>query len=285
MKTIAWLLPLALGLAGCTTYNDPYSGQQGYPPPEPYPQQAPYPPQGPYPPQPGPYPPAPYQTSPFTYRAVGTEPFWDLEIGDQLTFTDRGNNIVVSQPTPRPINGTAGEIYRTQRIEVNVNHIRCTDGMSDRTYPDTVQVYVDGKLYRGCGAASSFYSSVDERGSAMPMPPPNVGSGTAPPLDRTRWQVISINRRPVPRDGDYSMQFDGGKLNASFGCNRLNAGYAQNGSSLDAGAVMATRMACPNNEFEAQGLAILDQVMTIRMLNPSRLLIEAQAGSIEIVRR
>ena len=34
-------------------------------------------------------------------------------------ITDRGNNITVSQPAPRPIVGTAGEIYRTQRIEVN----------------------------------------------------------------------------------------------------------------------------------------------------------------------
>lgn len=279
MKTIAWLLPLALGLAGCTTYDDPYYGQQGYPAP------APYPPQDPYSPQPAPYPPAPYPDRQGTYRAIGTEPFWDLEIGDQLTFTDRGNNIVVSQPTPRPINGTAGEIYRTQRLEVNVTHIRCSDGMSDRTYPDTVQVYVDGKMYRGCGAPTAFYSSVDERGNAMSPPPLNAGPGTAPPLDRTRWQVISINNRLVPRDGDFSMQFDAGKLSAAFGCNRLNAGYTQTGSSLDAGAVMATRMACPNNDFEAQGMAILDHVMTIRMLDPNRLLLEAPTGSIEIVRR
>ncbi len=111
-----------------------------------------YPPQG-YP-QPG------YPSQQGNYRAIGTEPFWDLEIGRDLVFTDRGNNVSVTQPTPRPINGTAGEIYRTQRLEVNIVHSQCSDGMSDRTYPDTVQVHVDGRQYRGCGAQSSFFDQV-----------------------------------------------------------------------------------------------------------------------------
>ena len=33
-----------------------------------------------------------------TYRAIGTEPFWDLEIGRDLIFTDRGNNVSVQRP-------------------------------------------------------------------------------------------------------------------------------------------------------------------------------------------
>ncbi len=294
MRTTAWLVPLALGLAACTTMDPYYDG--GYPPQGPYgePGPAPYPPQ-PYPPQPypQPYPPAPYPGTQSTYRAIGTEPFWDVEIGNELVFTDRGNNITVSQPAPRPIVGTAGEIYRTQRIEVNINHIRCSDGMSDRTYPDTVQVYVDGKMYRGCGAPTAFYSQVDERGNAVPPPPvapppPTYGQPgemTAPPLDKTRWRVISINNRPVPREGNFSMQFEGGRLAATFGCNALQAGYTQNGAMLDAGAVLGTKMGCPDMSWENQGQAILNDVMTIRMLNPSRLVLNAQSGSIEIVRQ
>jgi heat shock protein HslJ len=86
------------------------------------------------------------------YRAVGTEPFWDLTIDErQMVFTDRGNNVQVTQPTPRVIVGFAGEIYRTPRLNVNIVHTACSDGMSDRTYRDKVQVTADGHHYEGCG--------------------------------------------------------------------------------------------------------------------------------------
>ena len=156
-----------------------------------------------------------------TYRAIGTEPFWDLEIGRDLIFTDRGNNVSVSQPTPQPINGTAGEIYRTQRLEVNIVHRQCSDGMSDRTYPDTVDVYVDGRQYRGCGAPIAFFSQVGETGQpnypargelpAQPYRAPIIRAGStgrqlsgtgstgAMMLSGTNWRVVAINGTPDAR--------------------------------------------------------------------------------------
>lgn len=284
MKTTLWLVPLlTVGLAACETYpNDPYYGggypQQDYP--EPYPQ--------PYPPQPGssPYRPGPYPEQQSTYRAIGTEPFWDLEIGNDLVFTDRGNNITVTQPAPAPINGTAGAIYRTPRIEVNISRVRCSDGMSDRTYPETVQVTVDGKRYRGCGAPTAFFNSTDERGDPIaPVPPLPPISAEGPPLDGTRWQVISVNGRPVPPTGNYSMEFSSGRLSATLGCNGLGASYTQTGGSLDAGPVMGTKMACPDMSFETAGSRVLDQVMTVRLLDPNRIILESSGGTIEMVRR
>ena len=183
MRTTAWLVPLALGLAACTTMDPYYDG--GYPPQVPYgePGPAPYPPQ-PYPPQPYPdpnypqpgYPDPGYPVPPGAndYRASGTEPFWDLTIGRDMVFTDRGTGLTVSQPTPQVITGVAGEIYRTPRLEVNVTHTACNDGMSDRTYPDTVQVYVDGRLYRGCGGGGVAAGAGDP---LAPVPP----GGAAPP--------------------------------------------------------------------------------------------------------
>jgi heat shock protein HslJ len=139
MKTTLLLAPLALALSACA-YGP------GYPPPGPGgPYPAPYP--GPPVDQPG-------------YRAIGTEPFWDLTIGRDMVFTDRGNDVgPVVQPTPRPINGFAGEIYQTPRINVNIVHAPCSDGMSDRTYPDKVQVRVDGRAYEGCGGPASFWAT------------------------------------------------------------------------------------------------------------------------------
>ena len=177
MKTIFALPLLALGLAACQTYPQgpgyPGQGPVGYP--EPYPPGTP--------------------SGQASYRAIGNEPFWDLEIGRDLVFTDRGNDVRVVQPAPRPISGFAGEIYQTQRLNVNIVHSRCSDGMSDRTYPDTVTVRVDGREYRGCGANIAFFSQIGENGGPYPAPYP--GGATAN-LSGTNWTVVAINGRPTP---------------------------------------------------------------------------------------
>ena len=264
MKTILALVPLALSLAACESYPDDPYGPSEYPPapyPEPYPQ---------------PYPPGPNPGSPFNYHAVGTEPFWDLGIGRDLVFTDRGNGVEVVQPTPPVQVGVAGEIYNTPRINVNIVHARCSDGMSDRSYPDTVQVRVDGREYRGCGQSMG--------GAAMAPVPTAPPAGIAPPLDLTRWRVVSISGRPVP-PGDYHVDFEAGRIAAKFGCNGISGSYTQTGSTLDAGALISTKMACPDMSWESQGSAVLDKVMTVAMIGPNRLNLTSSAGSIELVRR
>ena len=118
MKQLAFLIP-ALALTAC----------MAPPPPPPI---TPNPPGG-------------------AYRAVGTEPFWGLTIDErQMVFTQPDAQ-PVAQPTPKVIVGFAGEIYQTPRLNVNIVHVPCSDGMSDRTYPDKVQVTVDGRRFDGCG--------------------------------------------------------------------------------------------------------------------------------------
>ena len=89
-----------------------------------------------------------------TYRALGTEPFWSLELnGREMVFTEAnapGQRIV--EPQLRAIHGFAGDIYQGRRINLNIVHgQRCSDGMSDRVYPDKVQVRVDDRSFEGCG--------------------------------------------------------------------------------------------------------------------------------------
>ncbi|HEU0310146.1 MAG TPA: META domain-containing protein [Sphingomicrobium sp.] len=315
MKTIATVPILALALTACQPYGygtgtpPPYPQdpqgypQQGYPPypdqgyPQPYPPQGqgypsgpPMPPGGPvypgpgqptYPqpsyPQPG-YPQPGYPSAQGNYRAIGTEPFWDLEIGRDLVFTDRGNNMQVVQRAPAPINGTAGPIYRTPRLEVNIIRQQCSDGMSDRMYPDTVQVYVDGRLYRGCGAPSSFYSQVGESG--YPNAPAGPG-GPIPNLSSTNWRILSINGTPVPASNFY-LNFMPDRVSAKFGCNSMGAGYTQSGNLLTVGAIMSTRMACPDMNFENQGATILMSPLTISGLG-ERISLSNARGTIELV--
>ena len=89
-----------------------------------------------------------------TYRALGTEPFWSLELnGREMVFTEAnapGQRIV--EPQPRAIHGFAGDIFQGKRINLNIVHgQRCSDGMSDRVYRDKVQVRVDDRSFEGCG--------------------------------------------------------------------------------------------------------------------------------------
>lgn len=288
MKTIAALPLLALALAACdpyygTGYPEPYpQGPQGYPQPGyPQPGYPPYPDQGyPVPPMPpgGPVYPGPGQQYPgmATYRAIGTEPFWDLEIGRDLIFTDRGNNVSVSQPAPAPIQGVAGPIYRTQRIEVNITHRQCSDGMSDRTYPDTVQVYVDRRLYRGCGAPIAFFNQIGETGQ------PNFPGSPVANLTGTNWRVVAINGARTPTSNFY-INFMPDRMGARFGCNSLGAGYRQSGQMLTVGAIAATRMACPDMTFENQGSRILQQPVTVSGIG-DRITLSNARGTIELTR-
>jgi uncharacterized membrane protein len=85
------------------------------------------------------------------YHGVGTEPFWSLAIDERnIAFELSGEQPIV-QRRPKAIVGIAGEIYQTPRIDVNIVHGQCSDGMSDRVYPDKLQVTVDGKRFNGCG--------------------------------------------------------------------------------------------------------------------------------------
>ena len=95
---------------------------------------------------------APVETG-ATYRAVGTEPFWALKLdGRQMVFAEAASGVPVIEPQPRAIHGFAGDIYQGKRISLNIVHgQRCSDGMSDRIYPDKVQVRVDARAFEGCG--------------------------------------------------------------------------------------------------------------------------------------
>ena len=197
------------------------------------------------------------------YRAIGTEPFWDLTIDERrMVFTDRGNDVQVTQQTPRVIVGIAGEIYQTPRLGVNIVHRQCSDGMSDRVYADTVQLDVDGRRYNGCG-----------------------GGAVAPAsLAGSNWRVTAVNSRPTPPGDTFFMQFEQARVGAKFGCNGLGADYEQSANVLNLGPVMGTKMACPDMSFEIQGGAILGQPMTMNWSGGDRLTLTNVAGRIELAR-
>jgi heat shock protein HslJ len=77
------------------------------------------------------------------------------------------------------------------------------------------------------------------------------------PLDGTAWVLASLVGRAVAGSPAVTLQFDGGRLSGTDGCNRFSAGYTATGSELAVSPQIAsTQMACPP-EVEAKARAFL----------------------------
>lgn len=159
------------------------------------------------------------------YRAHGTEPFWGVTIGGgRIVYTAPDQpGVDVAAPRPRPI--ANGYRYVTPAMRIDVTHVRCNDGMGDRYYADTFQVYFPGadRPLEGCGGAT--------------LPPDT--------LNDTGWGIIAIDGEAIAPAETYGLQFADGRLIGQAGCNRFSGAYAEAGGMLRPGPIMATRMACP----------------------------------------
>ena len=214
------------------------------------------------------------------YRAIGTEPFWSLEIDPrEMRFSQANDGRDIVEPTPRVIHGFAGDIYQGRRINVNIVHGPCSDGMSDRTYPDRVQLNVDGRQFEGCGGLAA--GEREDAGTAAPMPPVQLV-----PLAGSNWRVVSVNGRPTPDEPKYRMAFTADRIAAGFGCNAMSGTYVRDRDRISVGQLIGTQMGCgePAMRFESQGNAVLRRPAQARFA-PGRLTLTNDAGTIELERR
>jgi heat shock protein HslJ len=205
------------------------------------------------------------------YKALGTEPFWSLSIDSRNMRLESPDRAPVTVPTPKVIHGFAGEIYQTRRMNVNVVHKSCSDGMSDRTYPDTVTVTLDGRTLQGCGGAPS----------TAPAPVPG-----APILGD--WRVQSIAGRPVARGSHVTASFSGGRISGNTGCNRYNGTYRFERGRLTSGPLATTRRACVQqyaNNQERTLLNLLGQRLTVSSTRNGRLVLTARNGRTLVLAR
>jgi heat shock protein HslJ/uncharacterized membrane protein len=194
------------------------------------------------------------------YRAVGTEPFWSLTIDSRITY-DPASGRTISARTPLPVRKADGMVYSTPFITVTISKRRCSDGMSDRSYPDTVQVRVGLRRFNGCGG-----------GTMGPRPPVPPGP-PAPVLDGTRWTPLTIDNRPLFQMARARISFDRGNISANVGCNGMGGKYRIERGRLFADNLVGTMMACPPAVM-AQDKAFADLLKAgaeIRMLPGERL--------------
>lgn len=102
-------------------------------------------------------------------RALGTEPFWSLELTrtEMVYTTPEPPEQRAPQPNP-VVQGTTAtweaETAEGTGIKVTLVATECSDGMSDRTYPLTAMVKVDDQDLTGCAASTAAIVSVGESG-------------------------------------------------------------------------------------------------------------------------
>ena len=200
------------------------------------------------------------------YSALGTEPFWSLKInGDEMRFERAGLTGVTASPfEARP--SFNGWRYLAKTMTVDVTFAPCSDGMSDRTYKDTVTVMVGDTQFTGCGG------------------------GVLPPasLDQTGWTISAIGGVAPAKDFKTEVRFADGQMIGTAGCNTFSIAYAVEGDSVSFGAATATEVKCPEPQMaqESRFLALLGSgKLTKRFSVSGDLILASEAGDNALLKR
>jgi uncharacterized membrane protein len=100
-------------------------------------------------------------------RAIGTEPFWAVELtGSELVYSGADRPEQRAPQTAPLMQGTMAVWEATtgagHPIKVTLTATDCSDGMSSRTWPLTAMVEIGGETLMGCAATVSAIMSTGE---------------------------------------------------------------------------------------------------------------------------
>lgn len=202
----------------------------------------------------------PVRATPDVYfTARGNEPGWIVRFdSEKIAFEgDYGEiKITVAKPEGRP--SFNGMRYISDRLTVDVTHATCTDGMSGQRYAEAVTVVANGKEYNGCGGRK--------------LPPES--------LDGTSWTLIMLDQMPALDGITTDLRFADGKISGSGACNRISGRYSTKGGDIIFGALVATRMACPEKQMaqEAKLMSLLNGKVTTRYTAEGDLILTNESG-------
>ncbi|BBP80337.1 hypothetical protein CCU68_05980 [Pseudomonas gingeri NCPPB 3146 = LMG 5327] len=93
-----------------------------------------------------------------SFRAVGNEPGWSVEIGRgetpelhlQMNYGEQKTDIAKTEATPEGFFGNAAD---GTEIQVLIDRETCTDDMSGQEFEASVLLKVGDRDYRGCGVS------------------------------------------------------------------------------------------------------------------------------------
>ena len=110
-------------------------------------------------------------------RALGTEPFWSLELtGTDMIYTSPEPGELRAPQPAAVVQGTVAMFEAattdSQPMKVTLTATECSDGMSDRTYPLTAIVELGERTLTGCAASTAAIMSAGESGPVVAAPQP-----------------------------------------------------------------------------------------------------------------
>ena len=110
-------------------------------------------------------------------RALGTEPFWSLELtGTDMVYTSPEPGELQAPQPAAVVQGTVAMFEAAtadgQPMNVTLTATECSDGMSDRTYPLTAIVQLGERTLTGCAASTAAIMSAGESGPVVAAPQP-----------------------------------------------------------------------------------------------------------------
>lgn len=212
--------------------------------------------------------PAAAQSNAEPYRASGTEPFWSLSIDSaRITYRQVGGP-ALTVAKPRPIVGINGELYRSRGITVDITHVWCSDGMSDRVFADTVKLTVGRRQLSGCGGEIL-------RTDAAP----------ASPVAGTRWRIVAIDRQPFRSERPATVSFTNDRIEGRI-CNSFGGSYRLKRGTMTTTQVISTQMACagPLGQAEAAFFRLIARPITVRSGVSQTLLLSDGRNSVTLQR-
>lgn len=110
-------------------------------------------------------------------RALGTEPFWGVDVGpDGIAYEGVDVPREVAPRGEVQLMGTmavfTGQTDKGRAITVTLIDTDCSDGMSDRLYPLTARVEIGDKTLQGCAASRTAVMTSGESGPVVDAPTP-----------------------------------------------------------------------------------------------------------------
>lgn len=84
------------------------------------------------------------------FNAIGTEPFWALDIREGALVWNRMGEETRTLAADGPLISEDGARWISDEVAVTLTQAECSDGMSDRNYAYTAVVEVGAEILRGC---------------------------------------------------------------------------------------------------------------------------------------
>tara|TARA_R110002124_G_scaffold183769_1_gene351300 strand:- start:466 stop:960 length:495 start_codon:yes stop_codon:yes gene_type:complete len=118
-------------------------------------------------------------------RALGNEPFWAVTISPEGIVYSGVDRPEQTADNPGPLlQGTTARYEATtgtgKPMSVALIATTCSDGMSDRTYPLTAVVKIDGETLTGCAASVAALATAGESGQVVETAGPTPPAGPPP---------------------------------------------------------------------------------------------------------